>query len=72
MADPGFDLTWWNGLCQCGVGGGGNIERVDGFLKEKSFLACFCHISIKIWFKMKRERIERKNRQISVWDLKKV
>ena len=39
-------------------GEGGIIESVDGL--SKILFSMFCHISIKIWFKMKRDRRERK------------
>jgi len=59
VADPGFDLRMGGGLCQRGRGGGRKSLKVLA-IEVKSFVACFCHISIKTTLKINRERSERK------------
>jgi len=49
VADPGFDLRG-------GVGGGRKSLKVLTVQLKCHFLACSCHISIKIMLKMNRER----------------
>jgi len=42
--------------------GGGGRKSLKVLKVEKSFLACFGHISIKIMLKINRERSERRNK----------
>jgi len=62
VADPGFGLRGGAWTLSTGGGGGRKPLKVLTVEIKTSFLACFCHISLKIMLKMNRERSERRKK----------